>query len=165
KENNPVTGGVVIIKANGVTLKDSNGNPLQANVVNGIAVLDYNITLSAKVYNITAIYSCTGYNRIEAKTQLKITKAMTFIKYDPIKSNTTKTSITANIINGYEVGINTTVGIKIDGKLVNTTKSINGLVNVTVPTNFTAGVHAIEFTVGESGCYKSNRLTSVIIKK
>ncbi|MDO5826088.1 MAG: hypothetical protein Q4Q22_06890, partial [Methanosphaera sp.] len=165
KEKNPITGGTVIIKANGVTLKDSSGNPLQANVVNGLAVLDYNITLSAKVYNITAVYSYTGYNRIEATAKLNVTKAMTFVKYDPVKTNTTKTRITANIINRYETGINTTVGIKIDGKLVNTTKSVNGLVNISVPTNITAGIHAIEFTVGESGCYKSNRLTSVIIKK
>ena len=162
-----ITGGTIIIKANGVTLKDANGKALQANVVNGVAVLDYNITLSAREYNLTAVYANTGYNRIEATGKLNVTKGEAFIRYTPITTKSTTTRITANIVdkNKNNVSGKVTVGIKLDGKMINTTTATNGIINVTIPTNITAGAHIIELIAGETGAYKSDRITSVLIKK
>ena len=162
-----ITGGTIIIKANGVTLKDAKGKALQANVVNGVAVLDYNITLSAREYNLTAVYAYTGYNRIEATGKLNVTKGEAFIRYTPITTKTTTTRITANIVdkNKNNVSGKVTVGIKLDGKMINTTTATNGIINVTIPTNITAGAHIIELIAGETGAYKSDRITSVLIKK
>ncbi|AWX32008.1 Ig-like domain repeat protein [Methanosphaera sp. BMS] len=162
-----ITGGTVIIKANGVTLKDSNGKALQANVVNGVAIIDYNITLSAREYNLTAVYSYTGYNRIEATGKLNVTKGEAFIRYTPITTKTTTTRITANIVdkNKNNISGTVTVGIKLDGKMITTTTATNGIINVTIPTNITTGAHTIELIAGETGAYKSDRITSVLVKK
>ena len=162
-----ITGGTIIIKANGVTLKDAKGKALQANVVNGVAVLDYNITLSAREYNLTAVYAYTGYNRIEATGKLNVTKGEAFIRYTPITTKSTTTRITANIVdkNKNNVSGKVTVGIKLDGKMINTTTATNGIINVTIPTNITAGAHIIELIAGETGAYKSDRITSVLVKK
>ena len=162
-----ITGGTIIIKANGVTLKDAKGKALQANVVNGVAVLDYNITLSAREYNLTAVYAYTGYNRIEATGKLNVTKGEAFIRYTPITTKTTTTRISANIVdkNKNNVSGKVTVGIKLDGKMINTTTATNGIINVTIPTNITAGAHILELIAGETGAYKSDRITSVLIKK
>ncbi|RAP44446.1 MAG: hypothetical protein BZ136_08825, partial [Methanosphaera sp. rholeuAM74] len=162
-----ITGGVVIMKANGVTLKDANGKALQANVVNGVAILDYNITLGARTHDLTAVYAYTGYNRVEAKNTLNVTKGEIFIRYNPVIIKTAKTTVTADIVdkNKNHMYGNVTVGVKVDGKMVITSEAIEGLINVTIPTSFTKGVHNIEFIVGETGAFKSDRLTSVIIKE
>ena len=162
-----MTGGVVIMKVNGVTLKDSKGNTLQANVKDGVAVLDYNITLGAKLHNLTAVYAYTGYYRAEAKTTLNITKDETFIRYTPVTTKTTTTTITADILdkNKNHIYGNSAVSIRIDGKVVDTITCVDGLIKATITTNLSTGVHTIAFAVGENGAFKSDRLTSVIIKQ
>jgi len=59
---------------------------------------------------------------------------------------------------------NVTVGIKVDGEMVTISDATEGIINVTIPTTFTKGIHSIEFVVGETGAFKSDRLTSIIIK-
>ncbi|RAP46416.1 MAG: hypothetical protein BZ136_07690, partial [Methanosphaera sp. rholeuAM74] len=161
-----MTGGVVIMKTNGVTLKDSNGKALQANVVNGVAILDYNITLGARTHNLTAVYAYTGYNRVEAKNTLNVTKGEIFIRYNPVITKTAKTTVTADILdkNKNHMYGNVTVGIRVDGEMVTISDAIEGIINVTLPITFTKGIHSIEFVVGETGAFKSDRLTSIIIK-
>lgn len=63
--NNPISGGKVVFKVNGITVKDENGKILYANVENGLASVEYlfsanQIEMHA---NITAVYSgSTSYN-------------------------------------------------------------------------------------------------------
>ena len=64
ENNHKVTEGTVVIKLNGVTLKDANGTPVSAKVENGVAKVKFTVPLSwrGSSYNITAVYS--GTNRI-----------------------------------------------------------------------------------------------------
>ncbi len=56
ENNNPVSEGKVAFKLNDVTLKDENGEVIYVDVVDGVAVLPYEITNSAKNYTITGLY-------------------------------------------------------------------------------------------------------------
>lgn len=61
-EGNIITGGKVVFKVNGITVKDSDGNPLYSEVVNGLATVNYT-SLASWVKSdskITTIYSGTS---------------------------------------------------------------------------------------------------------
>jgi len=136
-------------------------------VVNGIAIISYNITLSARTYDITAVYTNTGYNRIEAKTQLTITKSNMNIKCDPIITTTDTTTIQGQILNKNKENINRniTISIKINNQTITTTKIENGTINITIPTQYKAGNYILEIIAGETNTYNSDRLTTVLVKK
>ncbi len=73
---NNVTDGKVVFKINGTTIKDNNSIPIYANVTNGIATLQYIIPngISAKDYNITAVYANKDYYRAQTVTLLTAQK-------------------------------------------------------------------------------------------
>ncbi|RAP50150.1 MAG: hypothetical protein BZ136_02005, partial [Methanosphaera sp. rholeuAM74] len=62
ENNNPVTDGNVIIKLNGLTIKDSNDQVIYADVVNGIAKIKFTVPLDwrGSSYNMTAVYGGTS---------------------------------------------------------------------------------------------------------
>ena len=165
-EGNNINEGMVIFKINGLTLKDANGKNIQVKVVNGVATLDYKIALSTKVHNITVVYNNKGYNRTEAKNTLNVTKGEAFIRAEPIKTSTNKTLITANIVNQYKENVNSQVAVafKLNGKTAARTTAVNGVINTTLDTNFKPGTYLLEIIIGETGMYKSDRITTTIIK-
>ena len=75
--NNQVTGGRVIFKINGRTLKDSNNNVIYATVENGVASITYTIpsTLKSKEYNLSCVYGHKLYERSEGNTTLTVVKS------------------------------------------------------------------------------------------
>ena len=75
--NNQVTGGRVIFKINGRTLKDSNNNVIYATVENGVASITYTIpsTLKSKEYTLSCVYGHKLYERSEGNTTLTVVKS------------------------------------------------------------------------------------------
>ena len=75
--NNQVTGGRVIFKINGRTLKDSNNNVIYATVENGVASIIYTLpsTLKSKEYNLSCVYGHKLYERSEGNTTLTVVKS------------------------------------------------------------------------------------------
>jgi len=128
-KNNPIST-TVILKVNGLTVKDKNGKTVQLNLKNGSTT--YNLPLagySAKTYNITAVATKTGYEREESTTTMTVNKG----KYDNVAFTIDATSeevITINRtlkdVNGNIICGNTKVAIKIGGKTVLTTTAVDG---------------------------------------
>ena len=75
--NNKVTGGRVIFKINGRTLKDSNNNVIYAIVENGVASITYTLpsTLKSKEYTLSCVYGHKLYERSEGNTTLTVVKS------------------------------------------------------------------------------------------
>lgn len=71
---NPVNTGKLIIKINGKTIKDANGKVIFATVTNGMATILYTIpeSMKAKDYPLTAIFTSTDYERVEATKTLNV---------------------------------------------------------------------------------------------
>ncbi len=78
QKGNNVTGGKVVFKINGKTLKDSNNKALVVNVTNGIAKTNYILPNKWVNKNLTieAVYSgtLTVYNNSTGKINVNITK-------------------------------------------------------------------------------------------
>ncbi len=68
--------GKVVFKLNGITLKDTNGNPIKVNLNNGIATVNYTIpsNLSKTNYTLTTLL-VTNNKRIEENTTLTLVKS------------------------------------------------------------------------------------------
>ena len=166
EKGNNIKDGQVLIKINGVTLKDANGKAIIAKVTNGIAIVDYKVFLSTKVHNITAVYTNKGYERTEVKTTLNITKGEAFIRASPIITKTNSTQITATIVdkNKENIQSDVVVALKLNGKSAGVVTAKAGVINTTIDTSFKAGSYLLEIIIGETGKYKSDRVTTTIIK-
>ena len=166
ENGNNIKDGQVLIKINGVTIKDANGKAIVAKVTNGIAIVDYKVFLSTKVHNITAVYSNKGYDRTEAKTTLNITKGEAFIRVSPIITKTNTTQIMANIVdkNKENIQSDVVVALKLNGKSAGVVTAKAGVINTTIDTNFKPGSYLLEVIIGETGKYKSDRVTTAIVK-
>ncbi|MDO5825714.1 MAG: Ig-like domain repeat protein [Methanosphaera sp.] len=162
-----ITGGQLVFKLNGVSLKDENGNAVVVNINNGLGVLDYKIpdTLGARTHNLTAVYSSKQYGRVELTTQLTMNRLNTHIEAEPIYTTGTTSYIKAKILDDNNQLINkqTSVVIKVDGKsyAFNTT---TGSINYKVPNTLSKGLHQITIIAGENGKYISSRANTVLIK-
>jgi len=128
---NNITGGKVIFKVNGKTVKDANGKVIYAKVVDGVASVEYVIpdSLAGKDVNITAVYSgSTKYNK-ESTTITKTVAAQ--------EPTLTITPITDDVQTGSTITLKTKIAagdkaittgkivFKINGKTV---KDANGKV-------------------------------------
>ena len=162
-----ITGGQLVFKLNGVSLKDEQGNAVVVNINQGLGVLDYKIpdTLGARTHNLTAVYSSKQYGKVELSTDLTMNRLNTHIEAEPIYTTGTTSYIKAKILDDNNQLINkeTSVVIKVDGKsyAFNTT---TGSINYKVPTTLTAGLHQITIIAGENGKYISSRANTVLIK-
>ena len=163
-----IKSGRVVFKLNGITLKDENGKPIYAKVVNGIAILNYTIsnTFSAKTYNITAAFSTDGYNRAENTSQLTIAKTNTHIETDIIKTSTNTANIVAKILDENNNLIKSTekVTIKVNGVTVQKAVSItNGLINLTIDTPYKNDVYTVTIIVSESSRINTSRVNTILV--
>ena len=162
-----ITGGQLVFKLNGVSLKDENGNAVVVNINDGLGVLDYKIpdTLGARTHNLTAVYSSKQYGRVELTTQLTMNRLNTHIEAEPIYTTGTTSYIKAKILDDNNQLINkqTSVVIKVDGKSYAFNTS-TGSINYKVPTTLSNGLHQITIIAGENGKYISSRANTVLIK-
>ena len=74
---NNITGGKIIFKVNGKTVKDTNGKVIYAKVVDGVATVEYIVpdSLAGKDVNITAVYSGSSKYNKESTTITKTVAA------------------------------------------------------------------------------------------
>ncbi len=122
--------GKVVFKLNGITLKDSNGNPIKVNLINGEASINYTIptNLSKTNYTLTTLL-VTKDKRIEQNTTLTLqqTNIKTSIKM-AIKQDSTIT------VNNYTELVNAIDLIKQDTTNTNTIINLNkGNYTTTIP--------------------------------
>ncbi len=160
--------GSVIFKLNGVTLKDNDGNAIKAEVVNGVATLDYEIPvdMAGKDYNITAVYSNKNYERAEANNTLTVERSAVTTSLTPLTTTEgTDATITAVLYdeNGNQLERSTKVAIKINGKTVVHTTTENGVLNVKIPTEeLSKGDYTINVVFGENSAYTELRLNTTL---
>ena len=161
-----ITGGQLVFKLNGMSLKDENNSTVMVNIRKGLGVLDYKIpdTLAARTHNLTAVYSSKKYGRMELTTVLTTNKLNTHITAEPVFTNKATAYIKAQILDDNNQLINrqTTVVIKIDGKSYSLNNT-NGRINFKVPLNITKGLHQVCIIAGENGKYLSSRLNTILL--
>ena len=164
-----VTGGVVIFKINGQTIKDKNGKNIQVNVTGGMATLKYTFDygISAKDTNITAVYSNSIYERAEANVSVHIDKSRPIIKINPVTTSTNTTQINASIVefNGQAIKFTTQVAIKINGQTFAKVQAVNGIINTTINTKFKSGIYTLTLVAGENNRYLAQSIDTVIRKQ
>ncbi|MDO5825214.1 MAG: Ig-like domain repeat protein [Methanosphaera sp.] len=162
-----ISGGQLVFKLNGVSLKDEKGNAVVVNITNGLGVLDYKIpdTLGARTHNLTAVYSSSNYDRVELTASLTMNRLNTHIESEPMFTSGSTSYIKARILDDNNQLINkqTSVVIKVDGKSYsfNTT---TGTINYKLPTTLSKGLHQVTIIAGENGKYISSRANTVLIK-
>jgi uncharacterized Zn-binding protein involved in type VI secretion len=73
----PITTGKIVFKINGKTVKDANGKVIYAKVdANGEVSVDYNLgDLKANIYTVEAVFTATGYDKIQSNTTVTVVKA------------------------------------------------------------------------------------------
>ncbi|MDO5825850.1 MAG: Ig-like domain repeat protein [Methanosphaera sp.] len=162
-----ITGGQLVFKINGMSLKDENDSAVIVSIKDGLGILDYKIpdTLGARTHNLTAVYVSKKYGRINLTTALTTNKLNTHIDAEPIFTKTSTAYIKAQILDDNNQLINrqTTVVIKVDGKSY-TINNTNGKINFKVPFNLTQGLHQVTIITGENGKYLSSRANTVLIR-
>ena len=162
-----ITGGQLVFKLNGVSLKDEKGNGVIVNINQGLGILDYKIpdSLGARTHNLTAVYASKKYGKVELTTSLTMNKLNTHIEAEPTYTSSTTSYIKAKILDDNNQLINkeTSVVIKVDGKSYsfNTT---TGTINYQIPNTLSKGLHQITIIAGENGKYISSRVNTVLIK-
>ena len=164
-----VNTGRVIFKLNGCTLKDSNGNTLYANVINGTATVEYMIPAhyTAKNYTLTAVASSNTYNRTETNSTLTINKTTPKAQQIPLKvKRTNNTTITVKFTdneNNDLIGENK-VCIKFNGKTLINTKATNGTVKVNLDlTNYKNSQYEFTVICGANSRYNTCKNVSTLI--
>lgn len=149
---NLVTSGKVVFKLNGVTLKKG-GQPIKADVVNGVAQLTYFVKNTAKDYKLTAVFSDNKV-RLEKQVTFKVIRADKYLKLDGIITTGNSAKITGKIYDefGNLVCGNTKVTVKINGKTVLSKVAVaNGTMNINLDTkNYKDGVYNVTIIAGEN---------------
>ncbi len=177
KYGNNITGGWVIFKLQGKTIKDPNGNIIKTNVTMGIVEITYQLPndISQRNYTITAVYSGNNlYNITKKDTKVEIKKISTIITVNATQKNNTIIVIgSIKDKNGhYLIGTNNVVfkvnGITINNITTNKTTYLvkNGLINYTIIIpGWRKGKIYNNLTVvtGERNAYLSTRATTKIL--
>ncbi|RAP52031.1 MAG: hypothetical protein BZ137_09300 [Methanosphaera sp. rholeuAM130] len=151
--------GTAIVKIDGLTLKDEHGSIIKVKVKNGTGILDYFLTgYSARKYNITAVFSKSGYNRSEAHAKMTVNRST--YRFTPFTINgTSEMVITINTtvrdFNWNPVVGNNNVAIKIMSKTILSTKVTNGTLYAKVRLPYLpAGILNVTFMFGKNNRYE-----------
>ena len=178
-----VTGGKIIFKINGITLKDNAGNTLYADVKDGIASLNYKVQ-NGWIKNTTYIEAVYSGNHKYSEAR---TKATDILDISPGKTTITldKTSISAKAgqtitlrakvldANGDRVNSDRVV-FKLNGKTLKDEKGntlyaqvIDGeaVLDYTIPATFTAGTYNLTAVFGGSYYQRSETGGTIILEK
>lgn len=162
--------GNIILKINGITLKDTNGETLQIPIHDNKA--DYNYTIgteySIRKHSITAVLINNTYTRSQANQTFNLTTTTTQINLNTLTMTPkTSTILTGTITdnNGNNIkGINK-VAVKIDGTTIKNEAGkpqyyyINdGQINIELEDkNYNEGTHNIEVVTGARSSYTGAR--------
>ena len=156
---NPVNGGRVVFKYNGKTLKDADGNVVQANVVNGVATVDFVVPDSwKKAGNLSAKYG--GTSAVDTSDSQTVTPTVSLrnvtITVAP-QANTAEAGdsvIYVVIVSDEKTGtlINGVVVVKMAGVTIGQVEVVNGvgMFNYTIPTSRRAEDYNMSFVFSNS---------------
>lgn len=165
-EDNPLTGGKLIFKLNGATIKDDEEKVIYARTNNGTATITYNIPLNykTKTYNLTAVYegNCAHNGYRSSPIELNLTKRQaqfTVTTNSTIKANETTTIKVTVKEKEDTTPINGQYFIKINGKTVKDENDHDPLIPITNNTG------AYNFTFGEDYKAKEHTITAVLVNK
>jgi len=122
-----ITGGKVFYKINGKTIKNTKGDTLTKNVVNGFVTFDYTFDskYKAKKYTITTIF-VNGIYRKEYNTSVVINKIPTKIISAKLYVKNNVLSFTGKLVdkNNKPIAYDTYLSLKINGKTIKNSKNI-----------------------------------------
>lgn len=163
--------GNVILKLNGLTMKDENNQTIMVNLVNGEFSYNYSIPLEFRDdnYTFTAVFNET--NRYVGSTSLNSTltilKQEPHVEFDPITATqgstiTFKVNITGEITRLPSFG---TIVFKLDGKTLTPKITLeNGIAqfNYTLSNNIKQGTHKINVSYGGSNVVYNTRTQSTL---
>ncbi|MBO7718599.1 MAG: Ig-like domain repeat protein, partial [Methanosphaera sp.] len=162
-----ITGGQLVFKLNGMSLKDENNKAVAINIRNGLGILEYRIpdSLGARTHNLTAVYASTNYERVELTTPMTIAKYATHIDVNPLYTTSDKIVIRAQIVDQNNQALNkqTTINIKLNGKGY-TYYTTNGTINYQINTTLTDGYYNVTIISGENGKYMGSTVKTVLVK-
>ncbi|RAP49958.1 MAG: hypothetical protein BZ136_02460, partial [Methanosphaera sp. rholeuAM74] len=169
RNNSLVDGGIVLFKLNGETIKDSNGQSLNATVKNGVATLNYRLPegISAKNINLSAVFVNSNYNRVENDTILSILRSNVIFEPSIVVAKSDMARFTARLVdaNGVLVSGESDVAIKINGRTVKRVTITNGVLNTTLDvSSYAPGVYTVEYMAGMNNRYNSVRTYSIFEK-
>ena len=156
---NPVNGGRIVFKYNGKTLKDADGNVVQANVVNGVATVDFVVPDSwRKAGNLSAKYGGTSaVDTTDSETVVPVTSLRNATITVSPQANTAEAGdsvIYVVIVSDEKTGtlINGVVVVKMAGVTIGQVNVVNGvgIFNYTIPTSRRAGDYNMSFVFSNS---------------
>ncbi|WP_170104023.1 Ig-like domain-containing protein [Methanosphaera cuniculi] len=164
-----VNGGFVIFKINGKTLKDTQGQEIKVNVVNGIATLNYTLpnTIGGGKYNITCVYNSPFYNRQQTTKNFTIQKIdiqnTTIPEITTKQGENTTLNIQVNDTNANPIEGKTPICIKINGKTFIKTNITNGKINLTLPIDtFKNPEYQLLIIIGQTANYNQKQYTTTL---
>ena len=162
---NPLNGGKLVFKLNGITLKDTNDQPIYARVTNGKASINYTIpyTYNAKTYKISATYE--GNNQYYGNTSntplLNVKQRQATLNITTNQTVEVDQTLTINVqindkkdparvVNGYVI-------FKIDGL---TLKDTN---NQTIQVAINDNKANYTYTIGHQYSARKHTITAVLV--
>lgn len=165
-----VNEGFVIFKINGITIKDSNQQPIKCYLKNGKANITYTIPdgWSAKTFKITAVYSKSYFGRIENKSYFDLRRSDIHMDIAPVKSSNNTIYIEGKILDEFNHSVKgqNVLSIKVDGLTIKTWKNDTryfvireGVMHfyIDLPDIYKKGNHTITITAGTRAGYNSYR--------
>ncbi|MBQ6443127.1 MAG: hypothetical protein IJJ11_00440 [Methanosphaera sp.] len=162
--NITINGGKVILKLNGLTIKDENGTPIQLNVTNNNAEVLYTIpeSLSIGEKTIKAVYIDELCDRYETESTFTIQKKDIYIVLEEIKYYPNKLIIKANIFNEFNQTINRnlTYAIKLNGLTQLISNTDNSIINVQINNTYNDDNYTLSIVIGENTGYNAYTYTS-----
>ena len=162
---NPLNGGKLVFKLNGITLKDTNDQPIYARVTGGKASINYTIpyTYNAKTYKISATYEGNDqyYGNTSNTPLLNVKQRQATLNIQTNQSVEVDQTLTINvqindkkdqtrIVNGYVI-------FKIDGLTIKDTN--NQTIQVAIKDNKAQ----YTYTVGHEYSARKHTITAVLI--
>lgn len=164
-----VNQGRVAFKLNGITLKDSEGNPIIVKVVNGIATLEYTIPkgYSAKSYNLTVVYGGSDYSRGEENSTITLVKTNTHIDANIVETSNGTSMIKISVLDqdNNPLARDTKVTVKVNGITIHSAVvAENGTAYLDLGSIRKAGNYNITVISGENNAYESSARNITYIK-
>ena len=133
QDNVPLNKGKIQWKINGITHKDTKGNPIQTLIIDGTSTLNYNIPSkwAGKQINITTTYTgSANYNTRQVTKNVTIPQNQAIAKITLPQNIYTKDNITIQVKitdkNTGKPAPDQKIAIKINGKTINTPRLKNG---------------------------------------
>ncbi|RAP52540.1 MAG: hypothetical protein BZ137_08525 [Methanosphaera sp. rholeuAM130] len=162
--NVKTTGGMLIYKINGVTLKDNNNNIIKTSVKNGISTLTIDKRYSPNKYTLTVSYIRSDY-RQDFQKEFTINPINTRIVLNPITTKSLNTRINGKLLDANNVTVNGIVKacVKINGITLKNSNNetiifnvTNGIIafNITLPSNLKARTYNFTLQTQERKEYR-----------